>query len=754
MSRRVVSLFPSLLLLAAADGRAQTQAALLAGASTDVPPSANRQHLSLVDGEPVHVISGITGVEFHVPGVVSSAPGGLSLTPHPILKKANGVEYWFVSGELSGYTTNEWGNHVVIGPIDPQGHSHRDEIFGPAAHPRAGLPGAFFALMVPRTGGNRALLQTSAAGDAGQWWPAAPLTYNMVDPHILLRRGYSIFAFGHGGTVAHGLLPDGRRVVDTNPDSGSGIFWRYPGASDEDLTGIMPYSRYAFVDDVTRAETTLPVDFTMIVHGPWSLLYPDPEVVPIGEPWIWPGMMQGWGTEIIGDSAIFAKNLVRALWPDRSVTWTALLGWSGSGVGAIQINSGTRGEFFQVPQSAGPQIGGGNYNDWHEPSSGRRYDAFIVYAAVNRFQAFLEAGEQMAAVDPNHPATAPFVWLVPEYDVTLSQARAYDYANKIWRALDALGCGDELDGLIRIYSLPKATHMARGQIYASHDSTDETGGLWYDYVDRVPNPGALNTAGRGYRVSDALTQAEKYDPSFDGWAGHFQETAKLPRDTALWLQTLANLRRQAQDGTPLPPSRVDARLFDDIDAVSVGDALPGYPLVEWPDPETFEEFLDFVNSTGHTVQEDSGLWALPLEEAEVEALRVFAYENPLARTTRPLLLPDVAAPTTGPGFYDGDGLVAHSLGTGELRARYGQVGYAGAFAAATFALVADGLWDLPLGLLEIAGAVVYRGDGEHAPLPQHTGARSAADRRIHAADPSRSRLAAPSSRDRLRRSGR
>src|SRR5215467_7835314 len=48
---------------------------LLAGAFTDVPRAANAAFLSILDGQPLHVFSAATGVEFHVPGVISSAPG-------------------------------------------------------------------------------------------------------------------------------------------------------------------------------------------------------------------------------------------------------------------------------------------------------------------------------------------------------------------------------------------------------------------------------------------------------------------------------------------------------------------------------------------------------------------------------------------------------------------------------------------------------------------------------------------------------
>src|SRR5688572_24736175 len=88
---------------------AATREKLIAGAFTDVPPSANAAHKSLVTGGPLHIVSAITGAEFHVRGKISSEPGGLSATPQPILKRADGVDYWFVSGELSGVCTVDIG---------------------------------------------------------------------------------------------------------------------------------------------------------------------------------------------------------------------------------------------------------------------------------------------------------------------------------------------------------------------------------------------------------------------------------------------------------------------------------------------------------------------------------------------------------------------------------------------------------------------------------------------------------------------
>ncbi|HEX5035391.1 MAG TPA: hypothetical protein VFW62_13005, partial [bacterium] len=189
---------------------------MLEGAFTDVPPSAQPEaYYSIVDGGPLHIKSKITGVEFHVPNKISSEPGGLSPVPIPILREANGVKYWFISGELSMYATDELGQRLAIGPIDENGVNHRNEEFcstcegecieppefgafdpalccepgQPASHPRAGQPGAFFGLSIP-VDFNGGLIQAQpASGDGGTTYPAAALLWHAVDIGTLLERG-------------------------------------------------------------------------------------------------------------------------------------------------------------------------------------------------------------------------------------------------------------------------------------------------------------------------------------------------------------------------------------------------------------------------------------------------------------------------------------------------------------------------------------------------------------------------------------
>jgi hypothetical protein len=408
------------LLLLTAHVQAQTLEQLIAGAFTDVPTSANPGYVSLaidcprcppdtshedalqqqcitctVNSEntpdfderiklvnecveerinachaPLHVMSAITGVEFHTDRI-SSLEGGLSPIPHPKLRKANGVDYWFISGELSGYFTDEFGVHIAVGPIDLKGVSHRGETFDtcppdvtcvPSAHPRAGLPGAFFALSFPVRGFNGGHVQIEAAGDGGTLWPASPLLFNPVDPVALLERGYAVFTFGQGGTVSQGFPPGGSEpLIDTNPNSGSGIFWASPLNVDPDnplaSQELVSYTRPAFFNEQTGKETALPSDFAIPVLDPDPCCTDEIFNVPFSAPEFFFGTIHTY-PEIISDTVIFAKNLTRFLFPKSPATWTSYVGWSGSGRAAVMIDSNVRGGGFQVFSSTGPQMGG------------------------------------------------------------------------------------------------------------------------------------------------------------------------------------------------------------------------------------------------------------------------------------------------------------------------------------------------------------------------------------------------------------
>jgi hypothetical protein len=545
---------------------------------------------------------------------------------------------------------------------------------------------------VPVDNFHRSLILIAAAGAGGTGWPAAPLLFNPVDPVTLLERGYAVFTFGQGGTV-----PQNGGRIDSNPDSGSGIFWDEPPARpwEENYDGLVAYSRFATLDE--GVETTLPSDF--------SLTFFDGEevTVPFGDPRFFVGSIHT-EPEIISDTVIFAKNLVRSVFP-CGVDWAAYVGWSGSGRAAVLINSNTRFGAFQVNKAAGPQAGGGGYNKWGDPSSGLRYDAFLSYAGANDSQGYLDQplfSGFPTDVNPKLPISAPMVWLVPEGDVTLPQTAAYAYANRVWRALDALGRGSEIDQYMRIYSIPGATHQARDQLFTATDSSDGEGGLWYDYQTQLPHPGAFNQSRRGLRVSDAYAQAIPFNGPADGWDFFFHGKAGIPRDTPLWLQILAELRA----GRQLPPSRVDSRLFTNVDAITTETRLPMYPTVEWidPDPLTDEAFTQKVETLRQSITVDTGTASLGLEQHQVDDVKMFAKQNPLARSLTPLLLPEVAAPT-GVHLFFFDLIFETPFSDEQLRTRYGSHdGYVKAYRDATDALVKDHLWDEQLGAVYLQQA--------------------------------------------------
>jgi hypothetical protein len=89
---------------------------------------------------------------------------------------------------------------------------------------------------------------------------------------------------------------------------------------------------------------------------------------------------------------------------------------------------------------------------------------------------------------------------------------------------------------------------------------------------------------------------------------------------------------------------------------------------------------------------------------QLEAVRWFATENPLSRSTERLSLPDVAAPL-GYFFFASGIQLRRDFTDAELVARYGtHDGYVNAVKAASDALVAEGLWDRALGNLYVRDA--------------------------------------------------
>jgi hypothetical protein len=711
--RRVLAVLPVLLGAAALAGAvaragnpADVRRELVEGASTDVPSSANAAYSSVADGGPLHILSRVTGVEFHVPGVPSSAPGGLSRSPIPLVKVENGVAYLQVTGELSGVFTDELGLYYVVGPVDEQGVSHRAETFAPnvGAHPRAGLPGAFFALLVPLASWNGGMIQIQAASDGGTTWPAAPLLWLVVDPIVLLDRGYAFFTFGAGGSDSIGTLPDGSTGVDTNPESGTGIFWAQPatppGAADP-RANMVQTLRPALIDAAGN-ETAFP--------EPTILTYDDPVLGPLpfdqGDPAMWITLDEGVYPqnypELWADTGIFAKNLLRAL--GREVEWACLVGWSGSGRSPQGIDSGTRAGVFQDAVASGPEIGGGDYNVWGDPRSGLRYDAFLNVAGSEETQYYVGGGYvSHLQVDPAHPIAAPFAWINGDCDLIVSQAQPYVYANAVARALARLGRAEEVNDLIRIYAVKESPHVSPDFYFAAYDREPSEDALWYAYADVFPNPGAYNTAHRGLRLTAGYARALPFNPPLDGWDQQGHGLARAARITPLVLQVFADLRARTERGVPMPLSRVHPQFFDDPAAISTATVVPPYPLAcTLPPPDDPAYFAEAV-ACAALLTGDSSAFTIPLSQPEVDELLFFARQNPLARSTAPLVVPDIAAPL---GWrllgYD---VLERPFSESELEARYGShAGYVAAFAGATDDLVRQRLWDPALGALFVREA--------------------------------------------------
>ena len=661
---------------------------LIKGALTHVPASANSGFTRLLDGAPLVIDSRITGVEFHVPGKVSSLGGSLSSLPRPVLKVENGVAYWQITGELSGFFTDEFGIRWVFGPIGPSGKNHRFETFGPGADPRADLPGAFFALLVPVKRWNGRLAQIQPAADAGFGWPAAPLIINAVDPIVLLDRGYAIFSFGAGGTVPRGDLSDGTTAVDTNPESGSGIFWKVPSL---DADHLVSYARPAVIGQSGK-ETALPDSFAINIWDPFASAM---VALNIGDPGYFFGTLQGY-PEPVSDTAIFAKNLLRNF-TGRSPSWACYIGWSGSGPNALMINSSTRGGYFQTPRSQGVQAGGGDFNVWGDPASGKRFDAFLVYAAVNQNHSFFgEAEFSDAEVLPRHPIAAPLVWVLGDSDVSAPQSAPYIYANKVARALIALSHAGKVNDFVRIYAVPKLTHLVR-EGYANFDRPISQDALWYDYSPEFPNAGAFNTEHRGLRIADVFARALPFNQPFDNWEEYpFHFEARAGRSMPLLLQILADLHDRTERNVPLPISRVHRNFF--AGGVITNGNVP--PYTEAP-CLIGDSFLGSGVECSKSITEDSAFPTFLLGQHEIDELAYFATQNPLRRTTEPLILPDIATPL-GTNLFYFNAVLENPYTAAQLRERYGShEGYVQTFESASKTLVRERLWDAELGALYI-----------------------------------------------------
>jgi len=333
-------------------------AALLEGAFSNVPDEALAAYPAPLGGQLTRHTA-VTGVEFHIPGVISSQ--GLSETPIPLRREDNGVAFWQVSGELSARIVDDLGIYRVVGPIDSHGVNHRDETFDPfepseadpdepASHPRAGLSGAFFVIRWPVNGFNGAIIQYQAAADGGFGYPQAALAWLNVDAAVLLDAGYALVTVGAGATVYARVEQDGSSTVDTNPESGSGIFWTedpdlWPdnGVWQTQRSRLVPYLRAAEVDAEMR-ETPLPVATVIELYvpewneetGTYGLHIQDDMVANPFITWPLPAFV---APELMRDALVLFRNVLGQA-TGKGDLWACYLGWSGSGVAAWQLATG------------------------------------------------------------------------------------------------------------------------------------------------------------------------------------------------------------------------------------------------------------------------------------------------------------------------------------------------------------------------------------------------------------------------------
>jgi hypothetical protein len=684
-------------------------AGLLQGASTYVPLDANPDWASFDDGTPFTVDTRITGVQFHVPGVPSGLPGGLSPVPIPILKVENGVPYWRVTGELSAQIVDYAAWRYVVGPIGPDGVDHR---FDPdRTHPRGQLPGAIFVLRYPVRGWNGALINHQAPNDGGFGYPPAVLTDLPLDPITLLDRGYALFSVGLGGTVYRGPI-NGQTVVDTNPDSGSGVFWN------GDLADYLRPARIA----ADGSETAFPEPSVRTAHYDFDF------VVDLGDPdfGVHNGVVMQWSPELARDGVVVAKNLLGQLTGTTGPVWTAFLGWSGSGGTADALASGRINGLINKHGGSVP-YNGGVFNRFHDPSSGRRYDAFLVMAGGTNGYIFLDGTwTDEGAIDDWYPAAAPLAWMGGDADAFGLSLTGYIEANRIAKALPgSRQAGTPLEDLIALYNLHGVTHVPNEYLFSNARNQGGHHDLYYARPATFPDPSGLNRRGRGRPIQPIKIEQAQGGPidEFGFWQFY-----GIPRAMPLFLQTLANLRALTTSGTPLPPSRVEGRLFARLPSLTADSIYPLYPDAPCP-------VLDFIaNPDADFVASVVACAALPVQDSQMHAVfpddnspdgrdliprpigdfflgqaRWFAAHNPLVATAvfDSVVVPDMAA-ALGPRLFFIHGAMERRLSDAELRVgvtapdgrRYqydNHAAYLRTFTDAGKALVAAGLWDPRLG---------------------------------------------------------
>lgn len=691
--------------------------AMLEGAATDIPNEVMAHWPALLGGRMTRHTK-VTGLEFHLPGVISSKR--LAATPQPMLKHFNGVDYWQVSGELSARLVDEAGIYYAVGPIDSQGVNHRAETFDafmpteenphePASHPRAGLTGAFFCVRWPVTGFTGTLVQNQAPGDAGLSYPQAPLAWLNVDAFAMLQAGYGVVTLAAGGSAYARKEGDGRFTVDTNPESGSGIFFTEEPFDPEG--GVTETEQYALLNTARPVslgaafeESALPANGILDI---WAPVDGNEEGLAIGGTvsgnFLAPGRIVAFQfamVECVSDSVVVFKELVAQATGMAEVR-ALLLGWSGSGVLAQALVSGGQPNgIFQFSEDLGAPPSGGNFNRWNEPASGRRFDGFVSFAPSRGDPFFKDMAVEkpnLIPVDKDYPLQAPIIVLHGDGDVATSPLAEVLHVNAVARAWPASKLsGDRISESFVVLHLAKLSHQQRDQLFTAWDDGElSPDALWYDPTLGYA-PESLNSDGHGHRLSDIYARQVLQNDSRD-LASYAGDLHTMPRMTPLFLALFQRLVEHARDGTPLPDSHV-LPFLTDAETVSDTTAFPPYPTpCSLPEEWTWDDLLACRDG----LTEDSAFAASPFLAWERAAIAELKAGAVLRAKPELLLVPDVAAPL---GYYFSVfGLMLRRDFTAEeLGERYGDhAGYVAAFTAATDSLVISGLWDRALGQRQV-----------------------------------------------------
>lgn len=252
---------------------------------------------------------------------------------------------------------------------------------------------------------------------------------------------------------------------------------------------------------------------------------------------------------------------------------TYWFGWSMGGPAGTAVNTG-RDNFGNYT--------GGNFNVPYDSTSGLVFDAFLAIEPVS---------SASAPVDPEHPVTAPHVFLGGSAArLSLAWPTALDFAHKVKLALDAAdptgnpladpSLSRDINDWFRLYVQEYGNHDWTGHYYEVQYSGADTP-VYYDITQ--PGLPGLNTEGRGRKLNWVMTKLSETSPVYlNDWmdqnlAGWGQITSSYYYlNDGYHLQIFRNTVDWAEAGIEPPKSRIDPLLLDpavDLDAV-LYPALP------------------------------------------------------------------------------------------------------------------------------------------------------------------------------------